>query len=263
MKPFHIPWAFALGLLTVSSAWAQWTVSTSAGLQHTELQEYAPDGRELVREHGWMPGLGVRAEYAWQAWRFGIGGSTYRKTIVYDGHLQNGAPFASNTDATQDRLNIDMAYRISDAASLIGGIEWEHRNRRILGQATVGGLDERSTSWRLLGGGQLQLAQSDTAAVNAKALLVVSQAEQLHVCFDQRLFDDASFSTKPATGLRTAITVMPRSLPRFSTTVEFEWIKVPRSDEAALRKNGSQEGTVTQPEHQRRTVSAYVTYRFD
>jgi hypothetical protein len=238
-------------------------MSARTGMQHTELTEYDIDGRELVREHGWMPGAGVRAIYAWQAWQLAIDGSTYRRSITYDGRLQNGTPFATDTDASQDRLGIDAAWRLNDTASLVGGIEWEHRNRRIHGQATVGGLDERSTSWRLLAGGKLQLAQLSVAAIDAKAQLVFAQAEHLRVRFDQQIFDDVSFSTKPAIGLRTAFTIVPTSMPRLSATLEFDWMRIRRSDESVLSKNGLQEGSVTQPEHRRRTLAAFIAYRFD
>lgn len=251
------------GLLAMNAACAQWTISASTGLQHTELKEYDPSGRELVREHGWMPGASLRAEYAWQTWRFGIDGSTYRKSVTYDGRLQNGTPFASDTDATQDRLGFDATWHANHVATLIGGIEWEHRNRGIQGQAAVGGLDERTTSWRLLAGGQFRLAQLAAAKIDAKALLVFAQAERLRVRFDQQIFDDVSLSTKPAIGLRTALSITPTAMPRWSATLEFDWMKVRRSDSATLLKNGVQEGAVTQPEHRRRTLTAYVTYRFE
>jgi hypothetical protein len=263
MKPFYSLPILVLSFLAATSASAQWTMSAAAGLQHTELKEYDPGGRELVREHGWMPGAGVRAEYALSTWQFGIDASTYRRSITYDGRLQNGAAFATDTDAAQDRVGADAAYRLSETASLLGGIEWEHRNRRINGQATAGGLDERSTSWRLLAGGKLRLAQLSAATIDAKAQLVFAQAERLHVRFDQQVFDDVSFSTKPAIGLRTAFTFVPTSLPKLSATFEFDWMKVRRSDESPLSKNGLREGTVTQPEHRRRTLSAVVAYRFD
>lgn len=263
MTPFRYLPVLALGLLAAHAAYAQWSMSAGVGLQHTELTEYAPGGRELVREHGWMPGIDVRADYAWRTWRFGVTGSTYRAGITYDGHLQNGASFSTNTDATQDRLGIDAAWRLADTVSIISGIEWEHRRRGIQGRASVNGLDEKATSWRLLAGGQWRLAHLAGADIDAKGLLVSARAERLRVRFNQQLFDDASLSTKPAVGLRAALTATPTSMPRLSAAVEFDWMKVRRSDGAALTRNGVQQGAVTQPEHQRRTLGAYLAYRFD
>jgi hypothetical protein len=263
MKPFYSLPVFALGLLAATSASAQWTTTAGAGLQHMELQEFDTNGRELVREHGWMPGAGVRATYAWQTWQLAIDGSTYRRNITYDGQLQNGTTFVTDTDASQDRLGIDAAWRLNDTASLVGGVEWEHRNRRIHGQGSTGGLDERSTSWRLLAGGKFRLAQFSAATVDANAQLVFAQAEHLRVRFDQQIFDDVSFSTKPAVGLRTAFTIVPVSMPKLSATLEFDWMRVRRSDGSVLSKNGLREGSVAQPEHRRRTLAAFIAYRFD
>lgn len=263
MTPFRSLSVLALGLLAAHAAYAQWSVSAGAGLQHTALTEYDPGGRELVREHGWMPGIEVRAGYAWRAWRFGIAGSTYRAGIAYDGHLQSGAPFSTDTDATQDRFGIDAAWRLTDTVALIGGIEWEHRRRSISGRTSARGLDERSTSWRLLAGSQWRLAHLAGADIDAKGLLVFARAERLRVRFDQRFFDDVSLSTKPAVGLRAALTATPESMPRLSATVEFDWMKVRRSDDTALTRNGVQQGAVTQPAHQRRTLGLFLAYRFD
>ncbi|HYD81904.1 MAG TPA: hypothetical protein VEC06_19050 [Paucimonas sp.] len=263
MHSLRLACVLALTFLPLTPACAQWEIAGGAGLQHTNLTEYAPDGRELVREHGWMPGILLHAGHTRGAWRFGLGASSFRRAIAYDGSLQNGVPFATDTDAVQERLGADVVYRLSETALLIGGLEREYRLRKIQGRGAVSGLDERSVSWRLLAGGQMRLVRSATATVDAQASLVLAQAERLRVRFERRLFDDTALSTKPAVGLRAAVTLVPTAAPRLSAVFEFDWMKVRRSDDAALRKNGLVEGSVAQPEHRRRSLAAYLAYRFD
>lgn len=245
------------------STHAQWIFSAGGGIQHTELKEYDTSGRELVREHGWMPGLDTRADYTRGKWNFGLLASTLRGNVDYDGRLQNGSAFATDTGTTQDRLGADVAYRLGDTLSALGGIEWERRTRTIHGSGSVNGLDERTTSWHLLAGLRTRPVQLGGFGIDMTALAVIAQPERLQVRFDNHAYDDARFSTKPSTGLRASLGILPSSMPHLSATLEFDWVRVRRSDDATLPINGVPTGTVAQPEHRRRTLSAWVNYRFD
>jgi hypothetical protein len=251
------------GVTLAAGAHAQWAFSAGGGIQHMELKEYDTIGRELVREHGWMPGLDARADYAREAWRFGLQASTWRGSIPYDGRLQSGSAFISDTSTTQDRITADVAYRLSDTLSTIGGIEWEHRTRTIHGSGSANGLDERTTSWHLLAGLRTRLGQLAGCDVDLTAMAVAAQPEHLQVRFDNHAYDEARLSTKPATGLRASLSILPSSMPRLSATLEFDWMRVRRSDDAMLSTNGMPAGTVAQPEHRRRTLSAWMRYRFN
>jgi hypothetical protein len=254
---------FLAGFTVAASAHAQWTFSAGGGIQHTELKEYDVAGRELVREHGWTPGLDARADYTRERWAFGLQAATWRGTVDYDGRLQSGTAFATDTGTTQDRIAADVGYGLGDTLSAIGGVEWEHRTRTIHGSGSANGLNERTTSWRLLAGLRTRLGQLAGYDVDLTALAVVAQPEHLQVRFDNHAYDETRFSTKPATGMRTSLTVFPPSTPRLSATLEFDWMRVRRSDDAMLSINGLPAGTVAQPEHRRRSLSAWMNYRFD
>lgn len=251
-----------IGFIPASSAFAQWEFNAGAGIRQVRVIETDRDGRQLVREKGWLPGLELRADYVLRDWRFGVAGAMYRHDIRHDGRLQTGAPFTTDTETTQTRVSLEVARQISDGAHLIGAIEWDQWRRHILGRGGVLGLDERYRSWRLLAGAETRLLQSSVADVNGKALLVVAQPERLRVRFDNQLFDDANLSTKSAVGLRLALAAQPAAMPNLSLAVEFDWLRVARSDDAVLRKNGAPVGLVAEPKHQRSAIGARVNYRF-
>jgi hypothetical protein len=248
--------------MPISSACAQWQFSSGAGIRQVRVTETGKDGQQLVREQGWLPGLELRADYVLQDWRFSVAGEAYRHDIGYDGRLQNGTPFSTDTETALTRVSLEVARQLSDATRLIGAIEWDRWQRHILGHDGVLGLDERSSSWRLLAGAETRLLQSSAANVNAKALLVVAQPEKLRVRIDNQLFDDTDLSTKSAIGTRLAVDVQPAAMPNLSFGAEFDWLRISRSDNAVLRKNGVPVGLVTQPEHQRSALGVRVNYRF-
>lgn len=254
--------ALFISLISPSFAYAQWQFSAGAGVRQVRVTETDKNDRQLVREHGWLPGLELRADYAVGDWRIGAVGETYRERIAYDGQLQNGVAFSSDTQTAQSRISVEAARQLSDTWRLVGGLEWDRWQRTILGRNGVLGLSEQYSSWRVLAGAETRLLQWPAAAAHVKALVVIAQPEQLHVRFDNQLFDDADFSTKSAVGLRLALRVEANAMPKLSFTTDFDWLRIARSGDAALLKNGVQAGFVSQPEHQRCALGVRVNYRF-
>jgi hypothetical protein len=254
--------ALSLALVPFSSAFAQWQFSADAGTRYVRMTETGTDGRQLVREHGWLPGIGLAVRYAGQDWRFGLAGEIYSNDITYDGRLQNGAPFASETNTTQWRVRLDAEKPITHATHLIAGIEYDVWQRDILGRDSVAGLQERHASWRLLAGVKSRIAQWDTGAIDMQGLLVFARPEQLRVRFDQQLFDEVQFQTKSAVGIRFGFSFRPAALPSLSVETDIDWIDIGRSDSATLRRNGTAAGTVTQAKHERTAIGLRVKYDF-
>ena len=50
-------------LLAVRPASAGWQASVETGARSVTNTEWSPAGRRLVRETGWIPGLGLQAQY--------------------------------------------------------------------------------------------------------------------------------------------------------------------------------------------------------
>ena len=243
-------------------AHAEWQVSAGLAARHLDVKEIGRNGQTLVNERGWLPGVRVRADYALPQWRLGVSADFYRNDISYDGRLQSGAPFRTDTGTTMARLGIDAAYRLTETTHLVVGLERDEWRRRIRGQGNVLGLDERYSSWRLLGGAEFGLAHGTAGNLRARTLLVAAGPERLRVRFDQQVYDDARFTTKAAAGARLGLDFVPAALPAMTIGMEFDWLKVRRSDPAELRRGGVPMGTVAQPEHVRRAITFTVDYRF-
>jgi opacity protein-like surface antigen len=259
----HLISSLALSaLLLPACAFAQWQVAADAGLRYVRNTESGVDGSQMVREYGWLPGVGATAGYATGDWRIAMAGEIYGGNIAYNGQLQSGARFDSNTDTTQSRIRFELGRQVTDALQLLAGIEYDYWKRDIRGTANVAGLQEQYNSWRLLAGAKGRVAQWDAGTLHLQGLLVFSEPEHLTVRFDQQLFDDANFSTKSAVGLRFGAGFQPTALPNFSVLAELEWIDIGRSDNAVLRRNGVPVGTVTQPQHERTAFGVRAVYRF-
>lgn len=253
---------FAAGIVVAGNACAEWQFSAGLGARQVQVTETDQGGRDMVQEHGWLPGVALRADYAMHDWRIGVAGEVYCHRITYDGQMQSGVPFASDTDTTQTRVGIEMSKQITGAARLIGGIEWDHWQREILGHGNVLGLNERYASWRLLAGGEMRVVQASWVQVHARALIVRAAPERLRVRFENRLYDDAHLTTQSATGMRLAFGVQPTAWPNLAITTEWDWLRVGRSGDAVLFKGGAPAGFVTQAEHARRALNVRVDYRF-
>jgi hypothetical protein len=252
----------SLVLFGAQPAFAQWQFSVGAGARLASMQEFAVNGSQLVKERGWLPGLELGATYSAGPWHVGINGETYRNDIAYDGQLQNGVAFSTTTDTAQDRLTIEIGRRLNDSASLLGGIELDRWKRRINGSGAILGLDERYKSTRLLLGAESSVLKTAWFAMSARALLVRSRPEHLDVAFGNQLFDDAALTTQAATGYRLAADFIPVSAPSMRVNLGFETLRIGRSGDTVLTRNGVVAGTVAQPEHRRNAFTLRVRYQF-
>ena len=257
----YLPFLVAL-LLLPGLSYAQWQFTGGVGLRHMRITEHDRNGQTLVQEDGWLPGVELRADYVLDDWRLGLSAEAYRRDIAYDGRTQGGRTFSTDTATTQTRLGIMLGRRIGESTDLLAGLEWDRWQRNIRGHSGVLGLDERYTSWRLLAGAGTSLLQIAGVRIDGRALLVVAAPERLQVRFENQVFDNASFSTKSATGLRMALDFRPVATPALTATVGFDWLRVRRSEDAILRRSGAAVGTVAQPEHVRRALDIKLSYQF-
>lgn len=251
-----------LALFPVSSAFAQWQFSADTGVRYVRMTEIGTDNRTMVREHGWLPGIGMAAMYATRDWQFGLSGSLYRNDITYDGRLQNGSPFTSETDTTQRRIRVEIKKRVTDAMRLTAGLEQDYWQRDIRGRGDVAGMHEKYTSWRFLAGAESRVTQWAAGAIDMKGAIMFARPEKLRVRFDQQAYDDVTLHTKSAVGVTFGIGFQPAVLPNLSIEAELDWISIKRSDNAVLRRNGIPVGTVAQPKHERTGFGVRVNYRF-
>lgn len=262
MTRFVLTCVLLIGAIAPAAAYAEWLFSGAAGMRQVRVTETDRNGRQIVQERGWLPGLELRADRLSGDWRFGMSGETHGGDISYEGRLQSGVPFFTDTATKLFRIQLDFAKRITEATSMIGGVEWDRWQRNIEGRGAILGINERYTSWRLLAGGETRVLQSAWAAINAKALLVMASPEKIRVRFQNEVFDDARLSSKPTTGLRVAFELQPVAAPDLAVTADLDWLRIARSDDAVLRRGGVPVGVVAQPEHMRKAFGIRVSYRF-
>lgn len=262
MKPFQVSLSILAGLLASAPAFAQSEYSMGAGLRYVRMTEMDASGRQLVREHGWLPGVGLSATRRYQTWTFGLSGEIYGADLDYDGRLQNGVPFTTDTATTQGRIAAEVTRQLTENTTLVGGLEYDGWRRHVLGRDGIAGVRENYSSWRLLAGAASSAWHTSSTDFRLKGLLVLAGPERLHAHFENQLYDDAVLNTRSAQGLRLDLTGYPRAFPRFSFGINVDWMRIRRSNDEVLRKDGLPTGTVTQPEHERSAIGFHAGYHF-
>lgn len=262
MRQLVLFFVLITGLASGRSAYAQWEFYGAGGVRYVTMDEVDTNGKQLVEEHGFLPGLEFKANYRRGDWLVTLGGEIYGGNLAYDGQMQGGTAFSTNTRTTQFRARTEVGRYVSDAVLLLAGAEWDYWKRDILGRGATLGLREEYNSWRFLAGAQTRVFQASWSDIYLTGLLVVSSPEHLEVNFDNQLFDQVNLSTKSAIGTRLAVEVRPKASPNVSVEGDFEWMRIDRSDETILSKGGSPVGTVVQPEHVRKAIGVKVKYRF-
>jgi opacity protein-like surface antigen len=262
MKSFFLRAVALGGLFACAQAHAQWEFHAAAGLRHAGTTETNRDGKQLVNENGTLPGIEAGAAYRLPNWTIGVSGEIYRGDLGYDGRTQTGAPFSTDTGTTQSRITLEVMREISDGLSLVGALAWDYWRRDIAGRATVLGLSERYDSWRVEAGIQARLAQYRFGALTARGSLLLSAPEKLEVRFEQGVFDPATLRTEKGTGARLALGLQRLAGTGVDLEADYEWLRIPRSDDAPLRRNGIVAGSVAQPEHVRSAFGIKAIYRF-
>ncbi|MBK4736410.1 hypothetical protein [Noviherbaspirillum pedocola] len=241
--PVHAEWKHALGI-----AERQFTVD-----------EYAPSGRRIVREQGWMPGVEARTTYLTGAWAWSAEAEWHGGDISYRGQTQFGAPASSSTGTGLLQLRSKLAYAFADAWSAFAALEWQRWRRDIRGTANAAGLNELTRSQRLLLGLEWGERHNASSPWSASAALVLARPERLGVRFSG-LYDDAEFDTRSAVGARLGTAW--RIGKQWQLHADFDWMRVPRSDDAPLTRNGAFAGMVAQPEHKMRSITLGLRYLF-
>ena len=249
----------AAGVLA-SPAQAQWTPALGVAARQFTLDEYDAGGRRIVREQGWLPGLEGRLAYQAGDWTLSAHASHYQHDIAYRGQTQSGAPVTSRTDTALTQAGAGIAYAISAMLSASLAYEFERWRRDIRGVGRVLGLHERTLSRRALLGLDARFPTTH-GEVTAGAALLLAAPEKLRVGFSGQ-FDDVSFDTRPAHGMRLGLGWQPAAWPMLELRAGLDWWKVGRSADAALSRNGRHAGTVAQPEHAVTSMRLAVLYRF-
>ncbi len=243
------------------TAAAQWQTALDLGMRHASVAEYNQRGRRVVAEHGWLPGLGAALDYRGEDVDLFTAASVFDADLDYDGQLQNGRSYRSQTRTTLAQARLGARYRLHGSTRLVGYAEIDHWRRDIEGGGNAVGLRERNWSPRLALGLEQRWQTGSGGRVEASLAIVRAGPERLKVGFSG-LLDDASLRTHGATGLAADLLYQPWTAIPLSVGMRLESIKVPRSEEVTAYRHGEPRGTLAQPEHARHAATLFVRYLF-
>jgi hypothetical protein len=256
---FSWPAAAALYALLSLPANAQWQGSIAVGTRSATHAEYDLAGRQLVREHGWLPGASLDAAYRQGSLRWFGGADWYRGDIDYAGRTQAGVAAASTTSTSLAAAHLGASYALGNYYAL-AALEIDRWQRDILGTAAGAGLQESYRSTRLLlgfGTGWRPAA----GTISAEAAVILAAPERMRIGFSG-LVDPVSLDTRRGRGLRLETAFQPAWASYLQVQARADWLTVPRSAAAPLTANGAFRGTVTQPEHTRKAFTVALAYLF-
>lgn len=247
-------------LLLIAPAAAQWQSKAGLGARYVSHAEYDEAGHLLVRERGWLPGVVLGAAYRAGSLTWSGQADWYRADIGYRGQTQAGAAADSRTATGLAVLRIAADYAFGDAMSLTAALEAERWQRDIRGTDIGAGLQERYRSERLLLGVN-KVWQGPAGLVAADLAVLVSTPERMRVGFSG-LLDPVALDTRHGRGLRLGASLRPGFAPALELRAGYDWIRIRRSADAAVTRNGQFAGTVAQPEHVRQGLSLTVSRLF-
>lgn len=243
------------------TASAQWQTALDLGMRHARVAEYNERGQRIVAEQGWLRGLGVALDYRGEDVDLFTAASVFDADLDYDGRLQNGRPYQSQTRTTLAQARLGARYRLHGSTRLVSYAEIDHWRRDIQGGAGAVGLRERSWSPRLALGLEQRWLLDGGGRVEASLAIVRAAPERLKAGFSG-LLDDASLRTHSATGFAANLLYRPWAAIPLSLGMHLESIKVPRSGEVTAYRHGQPVGTLAQPEHVRHAATLFVRYLF-
>jgi hypothetical protein len=246
--------------LLAHPASAQWQGKAGLGARYVSHTEYDSAGRRLVRESGWLPGLALDAARTSgnTTWFAGVNG--YHAAIGYRGQTQGGAAADSSTATTLATLRLGGAYLLAHDVSVTAALEADLWRRNIRGTGAAAGLQERYRSERLIFGAS-KAWHPAAGVVATDFALVLSTPERMRVGFSG-LLDPATLQTRHAPGLRIGASLHPAFAPTLELHGGYDWIRVRRSGDTPVTRDGQFAGTVAQPEHVRQGLSLTVSRLF-
>ena len=234
----------------------QWSLIT--GVEEFSMQEKATNGSLLVNEKGWLPFIGVQ-------YIENLGSHTpvlrmklnvSSAEIDYDGRLQSGQPYQTQTDTT--RYGWNLAYRpplnrpYSDQ-SLWLGLGTDYWQRKILPRFDIAGLDEDYRSNYVNLEWQKQLSFG-----------FVKLGYAYH--FDSELALHLPGYQVPKISLPSShqgdIELGYSVFDNLNIMSRYSIRSIQRSKDYSIQRNGFLAGTIAQPKHIIQILSFNLEYKF-
>jgi hypothetical protein len=251
---------FASGAIA-RPAGAQLLAALEPAVRHATVHEYNQAGARIVRESGWLPGLGSMLQYQADQWQLFGTARLFSKGIRYEGQLQNGQRFNSETGTRHLQAEMGVRYRILTHSQLVTVLQYDAWKRVIVGNAMAIGLREQTRSLRLRLGVEQAWQVHGLGEFTSGISFIHAAPERLDIKFSG-LLDPASLRTRPSRGFALEATYRPASDSRTVVGAQLDYLKTPRSNAHAVTRDGRFAGEITQPEHVRQNMTLFVRYVF-
>ena len=243
------------------SVHAEYVAAIEPAIRYATVSEHDQAGNRIVHESGWLPGVGAQLAYRSGAWEIFGAAALFQADIDYDGQLQNGRPYRSETGTRMAEAQLGLRYRILDATEFITALGLDSWRRHIDGSSQAIGLQEHTRSSRVLIGVEQAWRLGETGKVLVGASLVHAAPERVRIGFSG-LLDDVTIRTRASNGYALTLRFQPEEASKLSFNAHFDLMKVARSAAYPVTRDGRAAGDVTQPEHVRRNLTLSIRYSF-
>ena len=247
--------------VTALPALAQWSGSIGGGIRNFHLTERNPAGSVIVREAGNLAGVLTDGAYHYGNLLFFGAADIYMGKIDYRGQTQVGQAIASDTGYRMLELRAGAIYQFNAIAGVLAALEWERWQRDIHGVAGASGLQEHTTTTRLIAGVMAHWLLPRYGVLRTDAAIVLARPERLDVRFSG-VFDSARLTTRSSTGLRLEARLSPDWAPRLEARVRYDASRIGRSEDVGLTSQGAPAGAVAQPARSRQSLTGSLHYLF-
>ena len=172
--------------------------SMAPAVRYTTLSEHdRPAAASSTRAAG-CPALAAGSRIDPGRWKLFGEAAVFQADIDYDGQLQNGRPYRSETGTRMAEAQLGLRYRILDATDIVAALGVDSWRRHIGGSGQAIGLQEHARSGRVLIGVE-HAWQLDSGKLSAGASPVHAAPERLRIGISG-LLDDVSIRTRAANG---------------------------------------------------------------
>jgi hypothetical protein len=266
---FILSFSLIFLLLTVycSSAFAGSTRVTSGfvslAASQFKYEEYGADGKQLLTEKGFLPGILTGLDFNKAGWFLKGEVGYYNGEVDYTGQTNTGMPIATTTDEEILKASIRVGRWLiqSDGwrLGLLGGfgLRWWWRDIRSVGQ--VNGLSETYTTKFWLLGARFEQAFSERITVSLRGELIIPIDLEVEVSLKNR--DDISLEIEEKIGYRVGAALGWRWTESMQIVLRpsYTFWKFGKSATQPLTWNGIPVGTVYEPDSETRISTLELT----
>ena len=237
----------------------------AAGTMNFDLEEVDSQGRRIVHESGWLPGVELGAAATRGRAQLRLQASYYDGDVDYDGQTQAQVPINSSTDQTIWDAGLTAAWRLAvdvvPEFNIYAGINYHYWRRHIQPVGAILGLEETYRWWSPRAGLEIAWQRARDRWMLSGELTRTLNPEVDIDAF--ATFDSTTLDLGERWGWRGAIGWQHELSPHIAAGIKlfYETWSLGRSDAAILTSNQVPVGTISQPHIDNRNYGVTIELR--